>query len=124
MTAPLLNRRCSVPGCLAKHLRRGYCHKHACQVDRHGRLTPERERKRERGPCPVHGCEREDAGRGPYCRRHARQVRTHGRLTPEREHEKRGPGCTVPGCPKPHRAKGLCIGHYYRSRIFDGARPT
>ena len=123
MSAPLLNRRCSVPGCPRKHVRRGYCHTHAYQIDRHGRLTPERELLRERSKCGAPSCPRAGVVRPTlgggfldYCGRHARQLYVHGRLTPEREHQMGRVGCSVTGCTKPHRARGWCVGHYNTAR--------
>ena len=110
---------CDVPRCEAKNYARGggfarLCKRHYSQVERHGRLTPERERGVVR-VCLVEGCERTDTI-GQYCRKHARQVRVHGRLTPEREHEFGRVGCTVPGCSEEHRAQGYCVRHYNQMR--------
>ena len=129
MSAPLLNRRCSVPGCPRKHVRRGHCQTHACQVDRHGRLTPEREWLRERTKCGAIGCPRAGVVRPvlgggflDYCSRHAGQLYEHGRLTPESEREMgHGPTCKTVGCVGKHRAKGYCAGCYGR---LGRARPA
>jgi hypothetical protein len=114
MSAPRLNRKCTVPGCEGKHLRRGHCQKHATQVDRHGRLAPEREWGRAPLPCEAPDCWR--ASRGRYCPKHARQIYVHGRLTPEREHVMGRAGCKIAGCTWPHRAGGYCVRHYNAAR--------
>ena len=119
-------RTCNVPGCEAKNYARGggfarLCKRHYTQIDRHGRLTPERDRGRPPGPCAAPKCEQTAAicPRGAtarYCLKHARQVRTHGRLTPEREHVMNHVGCRVPGCAEEHRAGGFCVRHYNQAR--------
>lgn len=109
---------CSVAGCGTKHYARSFCKAHYTQIQRHGRLTPEREHGRPLGPCAAPACEvlgsryvrGYEAGR--LCERHARQIRKHGRLTPELEHVLGHHGCSVAGCQNPHSAKGFCANHY------------
>ena len=112
---------CEAPGCGAKNYARAgkharLCKKHGAQVNRHGRLTPERERG-VKLVCVADGCTRTDTfGRPPHCRKHACQIRTHGRLTPEREHQMGNEKCRTPGCKNKHRAKGYCVTHYGQRR--------
>ena len=62
-------RTCSVAGCAAAHVSKGLCRRHRSQVERHGRLTPELERRPR--PCLAPTCDGRRAELGPYCRRHA-----------------------------------------------------
>lgn len=107
-------RTCSVAGCTAAHVSKGLCRRHRSQVERHGRLTPELERRPR--PCLAPTCDGRRAELGPYCRKHARQERLHGRLTPERERVVGWVGCVVDGCDGKHRAKKLCARHYHAAR--------
>jgi hypothetical protein len=78
---------CRAKGCDKLQFSRGYCRKHYEQLRKHGRLTPELERRQHDPCCGAEGCEETQVARG-YCKRHYGQFHKYGRLTPELE---RGP---------------------------------
>lgn len=107
----LVKQQCNAPGCMRPARTKGYCPKHYQQIRSHGRLTPEREHRRNGEDCLVAGCESQPVAKG-YCYRHYQQIRRHGRLTPERERVYGRTGCSVEGCTEKHFARGYCKRHY------------
>lgn len=72
---------CSVEGCSRPHHANGYCTKHNHQIERHGRITPERERSvySTDSKCSVSGCDNRPKNNG-LCNRHYLQVRRFGKI--------------------------------------------
>lgn len=107
---------CSSISCRKKHYALGYCKKHYTQFSRHGRLTLERERGRDRVICSVANCKKVTHGCNTHCKKHYHQIKTYGRLTPEKEHVMGHVGCFILKCKEKHRAKGFCTKHYNKIR--------
>lgn len=57
---------CIAEKCETKAISKGYCDRHRKQIERHGRLTPEKEHKKI---CTIEGCEEKHLSRG-YCKNH------------------------------------------------------
>ena len=107
----VVKQPCKAPGCTRPARTKDYCPRHYQQVRSHGRLTPEREHRRNAEDCLVSGCESPPVAKG-YCYRHYQQIRRHGRLMPERERIYGRTGCSIEGCPEKHFARGYCKNHY------------
>jgi len=73
---------CSVEGCNRKHHGKGYCNKHLHQIQRHGKITPERERNvyTPDSKCMVEGCNNRPHSFG-LCNKHYLQIRRHGKTS-------------------------------------------
>ncbi len=65
-------RICKVPRCGRTDTVKGYCRKHARQIEVHGRLTPERERLVGFTGCRIRGCNRRHRAKG-LCAKHYNQ---------------------------------------------------
>ncbi|PHE64124.1 hypothetical protein COF68_04550 [Bacillus toyonensis] len=100
-------KTCKVEDCTKLATSKGYCDKHNQQILRHGRLTPELEKKKNRG-CSVPNCTGTHKAKG-YCRKHYFQQKYNGEITKELIKDKK---CQVEGCNESHDAKGYCIKHY------------
>lgn len=98
---------CKVEDCNKLAISKGYCDKHHQQILRHGKLTPEREKKKDRG-CSVPNCTGTHKAKG-YCRKHYFQHKYNGEITKEVVKDKK---CKVEGCNESHDAKGYCGKHY------------
>lgn len=59
-------KKCTVDNCENIVVAKGYCDRHRKQIERHGRLTPEKEHKKI---CTIEGCEKKHISKG-YCRNH------------------------------------------------------
>jgi hypothetical protein len=70
--------KCIVEGCNNKYKAKGYCNKHYHQVERHGKITPEKEHNRY-SKCLVEECNRKPEAHG-YCNTHYEQIRKHGKI--------------------------------------------
>lgn len=105
-------RICTVEGCTAGHVARGYCARHWKRWKVHGDpLAGGPMRATRHKPCIIEGCERVQRGRG-LCGTHYRRWARHGdplvggKVIIEL--------CSVDGCGKKHNAKGFCPVHYAR----------
>ena len=104
---------CTVEGCEAPHIAKGYCGMHYRRA-RSG--VPLDAPKRVRGVCSVEVCGLPHAGKG-YCDGHYRQYRR-GVLPDAKLIEQGAKGhrpdarCTFTGCNRKHLARGLCGAHY------------
>jgi 5-methylcytosine-specific restriction endonuclease McrA len=104
---------CSIPGCEASRVARGWCRKHYYRWKRTG--TTDDPPPPPEG-CSVEGCEAPHAAHG-YCNKHAARYRIHGDPLGGDAFRSRNVGdCSVPGCPEPTRRNGLCNMHSQRVR--------
>jgi len=107
-------KRCSVRGCAQGHYGKGFCKKHYTQLERHGRLTLERERGSDRH-CSTPKCRGRGAhrrlGGGYHCAKCHAKNKAEGKSDAAPRQE-----CSVRGCDSPHRAKGFCTKHYNAAR--------
>ena len=99
-------RTCAASSCDKPARAKGYCSRHYKQLQRHGRLTPEKE---HRDKCLVSGCDRPHKARG-YCAAHYKQLTVHGKIIRRRQNKDRK--CYLIDCNNPARAKGLCNTHH------------
>ena len=75
------DRTCTVEGCSAKRLARGWCSKHYQRWKNHGSTDSLlQERGTEPPPCSIDGCANRGTGPGGlgYCEKHYRRVQRHG----------------------------------------------
>lgn len=103
---------CSVDGCSAVPIARGYCSKHYSRWHRFG--DPEREptRRSRAGSCSVDGCDSAIRTRS-LCSVHYQRVLSTGEVgTPQRARRSRQQICGIPRCGEPHQAQGYCERHY------------
>lgn len=101
-------------GCAQGHYGKGFCKKHYTQLERHGRLTLERERGSGRH-CSTPKCRglgvHRRVGGGYHCAKCHAKNKAEGKVDAAPRQE-----CSVRGCDSPHRAKGLCTKHYNAAR--------
>ncbi|AFQ29928.1 hypothetical protein P4493_05235 [Bacillus thuringiensis] len=55
---------CKEIDCHSKVRAKGYCAKHYTQIQRHGRVTPEKEKLQNGGICKIEGCNQKLRSRG------------------------------------------------------------
>lgn len=124
--APRAGTGCSVDGCGAKVLARGYCCRHYYQVKRHGHVTRSGVYVRPTS-CREEGCDGRPYARG-MCLRHYQQgwrarrgpSRSSGRAAPRASRPGRlAAGCLLPTCSDRPFADGFCRLHYIKYRHLE-----
>lgn len=108
---------CTIDGCDARALARGWCSRHWQRWKRHGDPLYERQLKRD-GPCAVGGCDLPAAARG-WCKTHHARWRRRGDVqadVPVRAASVDGLLCEAQGCVSAVVKGGFCLAHYKRWR--------
>ena len=105
-------KKCSVKGCAAEHLARGFCNPHYLQLRRKGKLPPI-QMSTEGVRCKVEWCEEPVRCKG-LCSRHYNYLRRTGKT--HKEINVKVSLCKVEGCTRQSRSLELCVMHYNRYR--------
>lgn len=103
--------KCTVEGCNNIKKTKYYCDKHYTQIVRHGRLTPEREYKKEKAICSIENCDKKVYAK-ILCRWHWMLQRKQKRQEEFDLGNQDIKICKVDSCNEIVLAKGYCRRHY------------
>jgi len=124
----MAERMCSVDGCDAISVGRGWCRMHYARWKRHGAPGPAGRYRRQYGQdaeCIVTGCT-QAPGKGGMCGRHYQRWRTKGHpdACTRAPAEDGWPECKVEGCIAVPVARGWCSMHWQRWRKTGDPGPA